>query len=134
MSALHITKIAFGCAHVGELRVWLEAHAPLGEARITTRNRPTRADELVGGSLYWILGGAFCGRSPLLGFEQTEGGRWAVRLAPVLVPVVPLARRAHQGWRYLTAADAPADMDAGGTQDDALPPALATELARLRLI
>ena len=128
---LHMTKIAFGCAAVADLRDWLEAQADSasGEARPTTRYIPKRAAEMVGGSLYWIHGGALIGRSPLLGFEQVEGGRWAIRLAPVLIPVQPRPRRAHQGWRYLADADAPADLGDGA--GEALPAEIATELARL---
>jgi hypothetical protein len=47
--------------------------------------------------------------------------------------VVPTPRRAHQGWRYLSAADAPALLDSAGGIGD-LPPALACELAGLALI
>jgi len=131
--ALHITKVAYGCESVGELREWLESHAPLGEARLTTRNCPTRAKEIEGGSLFWIHAHTLCGRSPILGFEQREDGKWWIRLAPRLIPVAPVPRRAHQGWRYLAGADAPADLG-GEDGDDALPPGLAAELVRLGLV
>ena len=42
-------------------------------------------------------------------------------------------RRAHQGWRYLEAVDAPADLGEGGG-GDLLPGHIAGELARLGLI
>ena len=47
----------------------------------------------------------------------------------VLIPVQPRPRRAHQGWRYLADADAPADLGDGA--GEALPAEIATELARL---
>ena len=50
---------------------------------------------------------------------------------PELVQVVPQAKRAHQGWRYLENKDAPADF---GTGDMAsLPAELAEKLAELGL-
>jgi hypothetical protein len=131
MADLHLTKIAFGCANVAELRGWLEAHTPLGEARLTTRNLPTRHAELAGGSLYWIHTHTLVGRSPILGFEQREDGKWWIRLAPCLIDVAPRPRRAHQGWRYLAGSDAPADL---GFDEEPLPPQLGAELARLGLI
>jgi hypothetical protein len=131
---LSMTKIAFGCEHVADLRGWLESHAP-GEARITTRYLPTRHSEMAGGSLYWIHAHVICGRSPILGFEQKDDGKYWVRLAPQLIPVQPRPRRAHQGWRYLAAADAPADLDgAAGDAGEAMPGHLLNELAKLGLV
>lgn len=132
--ALNMTKIAFGCENVADLREWLESHAPLGEARITTRYLPTRHKEMVGGSLYWIHAHVICGRSPILGFEQKDDGKFWVRLAPELIPVQPRPRRAHQGWRYLAAADAPADLDGGEDVGEAMPSHMINELAKLGLV
>ncbi|HWU03808.1 MAG TPA: DUF1489 domain-containing protein [Novosphingobium sp.] len=134
MAGLHITKIAYGCESVAELREWLESHAAAGEARITTRYIPTRSQELEGGSLYWIHAHVICGRSPILGFEQKADGKWWVRLAPRLIPVEPRPRRAHQGWRYLKAEDAPADLGEGAAASEAMPAHMAAELARLGLV
>jgi len=137
--ALGITKVAFGCAHVGELTEWLaKAASPTGEwggeARITTRYIPTRVKEMDGGSLYWIHGGLLVGRTPILGFEQKPDGKWWVRLAPLLIAVEPRPRRAHQGWRYLAAEDAPADLADGACAQDPMPSPLASELAKLGLL
>ena len=139
---LHLTKIAFGAESVADLRHWLEAQAasPLGEARLHTRNLPKRQEELVGGSLYWIHAHTLVGRSPLLGFARAEDGRWAIRLEPRLIAVVPTPRRAHQGWRYLSDTEAPTDLTgadlsgAGGLDEDAMPGPLAGELTRLGLL
>ncbi|MDE2406181.1 MAG: DUF1489 domain-containing protein [Sphingomonadales bacterium] len=132
---LHLTKIAFGSASAETLRAWLEAQAdgPFAEARLTTRYVPKRLAELEGGSLYWIHHHVVVGRSPLLGFEQRPDGKWWIRLAPTLVAVHPYPRRAHQGWRYLNAADAPPDL-AEGEGGDALPGHLVSELAKLGLV
>jgi len=134
---LHLTKIAFGAEGVADLRHWLEAQAasPLGEARLHTRNLPKRQEELVGGSLYWIHAHTLVGRSPLLGFTRAEDGRWAIRLEPRLIAVLPTPRRAHQGWRYLSDTEAPADLSGtGGLDEDAMPGPLAGELSRLGLL
>lgn len=129
---LNMTKIAFGCDSPADLRERLESQAP--EARITTRYLPTRHKEMIGGSLYWIHAHVICGRSPILGFEQKEDGRFWVRLSPVLIPVSPRPRRAHQGWRYLAGADAPADLDGGEDMGEAMPGHMLNELAKLGLV
>ena len=133
---LHLTKIAFGATSPESLRHWLEAQgaSDRGEAWLTTRNLPTRAAELAGGSLYWIHAHMLVGRSPLLGFARTEDGRWTIRLEPRLIAVVPTPRRAHQGWRYLAEADAPRDLADGAADADTMPAPLANELARLGLL
>jgi hypothetical protein len=50
------------------------------------------------------------------------------------VPVRPVPRRAFQGWRYLTADDAPADLGRGDKGLADLPPKMRRELAELGLI
>ena len=128
---LHLTKIAFGCTDIAELRAWLESRGP--EARLTTRYLPKRHAELAGGSLYWIHGRALAGRSPLIGFAQKPDGKWWIRLEPRLIALQPRARRAHQGWRYLEADDAPPDLG-DATPGDAMPNHMVGELARLGLV
>lgn len=130
---LHITKIAFSAESVEDLRTWLESHAAAGEARLTTRYLPKRVEEMRGGSLYWIHNHMLVGRSPILGFAETGQGRYWIRLEPRLLAVQPRPKRAHQGWRYLEEKDAPPDLDSDAN-DNALPPALASELGRLGLI
>lgn len=129
---LHMTKIAYSAESPADLRAWLESHPD--EARLTTRYLPKRHEEMAGGSLYWIYEHALIGRSPLLGFEQREDGRWHIRLAPVLIPVLTKPKRAHQGWRYLKDEDAPRDLNDGEASGDVMPPKLARELAKLGLV
>lgn len=131
---LHMTKIAFGSASAEDLRDYLLSCRPQGEARLTTRYCPRRADEMAGGSLYWIHTGAIIGRSPILGFMENGQGRYWIRIAADLIPVVPRAKRAHQGWRYLEDKDAPPDLGDGTGQGEALPVHLAQELDRLGLV
>ncbi len=135
MSELHLTKIAFGCDSFDDLRARLAVRIERGEPiRLSTRYRPKQADELIGGSLYWICKHRFGIRQQLLGFEDGEGGHSLICLAPEMIEVEPRPRRAHQGWRYLKAADAPPDMLARGETGDRIPAALQAELSVLGLI
>ena len=72
-------------------------------------------------------------RSPILGFTQTDDGRWFIELEPVLIRVQQGRKRAHQGWRYLK-GDPPVDLAEGEDIGDALPGKLAGKLERLGLI
>ena len=135
MSALHISKVAVGCASVDALKRRQSLRASGGEVPLVTRFRPKRADELVGGSVFWIVKHRITARQTILGFgEREEDRKTIIRLSPQLVPVRALPRRAHQGWRYLAAVDAPIDLadDDGGLAD--LPPELGAKLAALMLI
>ena len=76
---------------------------------------------------------AIVARCEVLGFEQRPDGRWTIRLRGRLVLVHPKAKRAHQGWRYLTDEDAPADLADGEEAGDALPGKLVRELSKLGL-
>ncbi|HWW65391.1 MAG TPA: DUF1489 domain-containing protein [Sphingomonadaceae bacterium] len=135
MASLHITKVAVGCASTGILAQRIAARASDGWAPVFTRFRPKRADELIGGSLYWIIKHRLAARQTILGFDTAEEGkRCIIRLDARLVPVRAYPRPAHQGWRYLAEADAPPDLDAGGGDLGDLPDALASELAALLLI
>ena len=127
---LHLTKVAFGARSIDEMLGWW-ADRP-AEARLTTRYRPKRADELIGGSLFWILKHQLVARTEILDFEDAENNRTNIVVSSDIVRVRPVPRRAHQGWRYLDAADAPPDITGDGPED--LPPALIGELASLGLI
>lgn len=134
MSALHISKVAVGCARLETFRRRQEARREGATVPIVTRFRPKRADELIGGSVYWIIKHRIVARQTILGFEdRTEDRRTIIRLAAELIPVRMQAKRAHQGWRYLAAADAPEDFE-GSEGVAAMPPPLAEALARLALI
>ncbi|MFM6854884.1 MAG: DUF1489 family protein [Sphingopyxis sp.] len=128
---LNLTKIAFGCASISILQERLAARGP--QARLTTRYRPKRADEMVGGSLYWIIANRLVARSPIIAFEDADGGKTDIVIDSRLVPVLSTPRRGHQGWRYLAAQDAPADAGAGDG-DGAMPHDLRDQLNALGLI
>ena len=128
--ALHLTKVAYGAQSMDDLRGWFAERE--GEAFLTTRYLPKRHAEMAGGSLFWILKHHLVARSEILRFEDAPGGKTHIVISARLVEVRPLPRRAHQGWRYLEDKDAPPDLDTG-EGGDAMPLALARELARLCL-
>jgi hypothetical protein len=135
MALLHITKVAVGCATVDELAARLDGRATCEQTTVTTRYRPKQADALIGGSLFWIIKHQLVVRQPILGFGESEDGRRCViHVAAGLIPVRAQPKRAHQGWRYLTAADAPRDLMDGTAELGEMPPALISELAALALI
>ena len=101
---------------------------------LTTRYLPKRVAEMKGASLFWIIKHTLVARSPIIRFGEAEGGRVAIHLDPRVIPVAPRAKRAHQGWRYLEGADAPADLAADAEGADTMPPRLVSELSALALI
>ena len=84
-----------------------------------TRRRPSRADELSGGSVYFAAKGWTLFRAPFAGLERVADftpdpdpewrDAWAILFEPR--PVMVESRRVHrlQGWRYLEPGDAPPD-------------------------
>ena len=131
---LHMSKVAVGCASVDSLRRRQQLRAIGGEIALVTRFMPKRAAEMIGGSIYWIVKHQLVARQRILGFGQREeDGRAVVRLDPALVAVHAFPKRAHQGWRYLNAADAPPDLGAEGGAE-ILPAELMRRLSALALI
>ncbi len=132
---LHLTKVAFGATSLELLDERLRARALEGALFLTTRYLPKRHEEVAGrGSLYWIVKHRLVARSAILSFGEAEGGRVAIHLAPGLVLVEARPKRAHQGWRYLEAADAPGDLGDGASGMEAMPAELVGRLSELALI
>ncbi|SMF63301.1 DUF1489 family protein [Allosphingosinicella indica] len=131
---LHISKVAVGCASFSALRNRQARRMRDGFVPVLTRFRPKRADELIGGSLFWIVKHRIIARQEILGFEDAAERRTLIRLDPAVVPLTAAPKRAHQGWRYLNAEDAPADLGEGVAGILELPPAMARQLATLALI
>ena len=133
MPKLHLTKVAFGCRTIEALEKRVAARARGGEVRIVTRMRPKRADELVGGLIYWIVKHRLVGCQEILRFDDRTDGRIDIVCSAELVLIAPSPKRAHQGWRYLEQGSAPAaDGDDTGIAD--LPPRLYGKLATLALV
>ena len=141
---LHILKLCVGADSVADLEGWVEARVRERTARRqkprslhVTRMVPTRAPEILeGGSLYWVIRGQIAARQLLLDIEpfvDVDGvGRCKLWLDPEVVKVSPRPDRAFQGWRYLKAEDAPADLGAGGAAE--LPEDLRRQLGELGLL
>ncbi|MEO8176650.1 MAG: DUF1489 domain-containing protein [Sphingomicrobium sp.] len=133
MSKLNLTKVAFGCRTIDALEKRIAARGASGEVRVATRMRPKRAEELIGGSLYWIVKHRLVGCQEILRFDDRKDGRIDIVCAPDLVLIAPSPKRAHQGWRYLEDDSAPpVDGDGSGIAD--LPPRLYGKLATLALV
>jgi len=133
VSSLHLTKVAFGCRTIEALEKRVAARTHDGEMRVATRMRPKRADELVGGSIHWIVKHRLIGRQQILRFEDRKDGRIDIVLSGTLELIPPSPKRAHQGWRYLEGANAPAEDDDGSGLAE-LPPLLYGRLAALALV
>lgn len=132
---LHLTKVAFGATSLEHLSDRLRERGEHGPVFLTTRYLPKRHEEIVGsGSLFWIIKHTLVARSPILHFGEAEGGRVAIHIDPALVLTEGRPKRAHQGWRYLEGADAPADLAAGTAVGDAMPAGLIGKLVALGLI
>ena len=140
---VHLVKLCVGIDRLDELAAWQKQHlkGKRGKARVlrhVTRMTPKRGDELLdGGSLYWVIKGVIEARQEIVGLEAVRGrdgiGRCAIILSPKLVPTRPQPRRPFQGWRYLKAEDAPADLDLKGS-DAELPAQMKAELKDLGLL
>lgn len=128
---LHMTKIAFGAKSWDDLAGWYQGQ---GEMKLTTRYLPKRHEEMLGGSLYWILNHTLVARSRIIGFPQAADGRWHIELEPRLIRVMPLPKRAHQGWRYLEDENAPRDLAEGEEADEVMPGSLVGKLRNLGLV
>jgi hypothetical protein len=133
MPKLHLTKVAFGCRTIEALQKRVATRARDGEVRFVTRMRPKRADELVGGSLYWIVRHRLVGCQQILRFDDRTDGRIDIVCSADLVLISPQPRRAHQGWRYLDDDSAPPP-EGDGTGVGELPSQLYGKLAALALV
>jgi hypothetical protein len=104
---VNLIKLAVGVRDIAHLAAIQKQRAAANPPlRHQTRSTPKRAAELTaGGSIYWVIAGLLQAR-----------------------PV-----KAFQGWRYLTQADAPADI-ATGTATDGMPAEMRAALGRLSLL
>ena len=142
---LHLLKLCVGCESIPDLESWIEEnrlqHQRLGrvyQQRHTTRMVPKRHAEIAGqGSLYWVIKGRIAARQRVSAIEPFTGedgiSRCHLVLDAAVVPVRPRLCRPFQGWRYLDAKDAPADIAAGDAPAD-MPPAMREDLRALGLL
>jgi hypothetical protein len=136
---IHLIKLAVGVRDAAHLAA-IQANRAVVDPplRHQTRNTPKRAAEIIdGGSIYWVIGGAVLVRQRVLDIIQD---RWddhskctGLVLDHELVRVAARPVKAFQGWRYLTPADAPADL-AGGAEGADIPDEMRRALAALALL
>jgi hypothetical protein len=138
--ALHLLKLAVGVNDLADLRKRQRERAKeRGFYCFYTRNMPRRQDEVLdGGSVYWVIKGFIEARQRIRGFVPivNRRGRPAVlvKLEAKIVPTLGQPRRAFQGWRYLTPAEAPPDLPKRGRGSAEMPAAMARELRELGLL
>jgi hypothetical protein len=142
--ALHLIKLCVGVSTIDELVEYVKSDIAEQRRRglkpedsHTTRMFPQRAAELLdGGSLYWVIRGKVQARQPLIAIHPVTGTDGIQRCKLVFEPKVIATewqpRRAFQGWRYLSAEDAPRDLSDASKR--ALPAQLRIELAELGLL
>ena len=143
---VHLVKLCVGIARLEALQEWqarrLASLARAGqrpELCHQTMQMPRRREEVLeGGSLYWVIKGFVCARQRILDLKETtrDDGRkcCGIVLDPDLVSTRPHPRRPFQGWRYLTADEAPPDARMLDDADSDMPPGMREELRALRLI
>ena len=143
---LHLIKLCVGCDSVADLEDWIKLKLKEKKKRglkpehiHTTRMVPKRADELTdGGSLFWVIKGQITCRERILDirpFTDKDGiGRCRVVLDGKLVLVEPRPRSAFQGWRYLTASEAPRDLSRAAPGASKMPEQMRRELRELGLL
>lgn len=141
---LHLIKLCVGADSVADLAEWQEKRLaqakrkkkPL-ELMHVTRMMPKQGDELLdGGSLYWVIKGQIAVRQRLLELRPvTREGvpHCGLIYDPKLVPVERRFHRPFQGWRYLSAKDAPADIK-GRAKDIRMSDQLRAQLTELGLL
>ena len=114
---LHLIKLCVGVSEVSELKQWVQdARKGLETLDHTTRMFPKRGNEILkGGSLYWVIRGMILCRQPIADLVAVKGedgiSRCRIDFKAKIIPVWPTPRRAFQGWRYLSAEDAPKDLN-----------------------
>jgi hypothetical protein len=133
---LHLIKLAVGAQTLDDVKRW-QASRPR-PLKHQTRNTPRRAEEILdGGSIYWVINRFLIARQRIVGIEEgkREDGTACTDLLldPTLIQVQARAVKPFQGWRYLPASDAPADITAGAAPTQ-LPEALRRDLAALCLL
>ena len=142
MAHLNLIKLSVGSTSVDSLEEWQttrRAQSEDGLPRHVTRMWPKRADEILrGGSIYWVVQGFIQCRQRVLRFDEVIGSdgirRCAFVLDPELVRTCTAQKRPFQGWRYLKADDAPADLPTSRRDEDPLPAQLSAALADIGVL
>jgi len=134
---INLVKLSVGTDDVAGLAAWQatkRAQTDDGLPRHVTRMWPKRGDEILnGGSIFWVIKGVILCRQPILRLDEYLSAdgitRCAIVCQPGLIRVEATPKRPFQGWRYLAAADAPADLPDARQTEEPLPPELSKALA-----
>jgi hypothetical protein len=141
----HLLKLAVGCDSIADLEEWIE-ETRLHFRRLdrpyeqlhTTRMFPKRLSMTDKTSLYWVIKGQLLCRQRLLAVRPfTDAGgisRCHLVIEPVVHAVSPRPLRPFQGWRYLTAKDAPRDLARRGDEAVDMPEQMRRDLAGMGLL
>lgn len=142
---LHLVKLCVGADSVESLQASIDFRLELArkagqaaETVHTTRMVPTRREELLdGGSLYWVIKGKIQVRQHLIDIRPFTDAAGVKRCDLVMEPRLILTqyqpKRPFQGWRYLKASEAPADLKVGGNAQ-AMPDDMRRDLTELCLL
>ena len=136
---VNLVKLCVGTEKVEDLIAWQTIRRenwPDRLPRHITRMWPKRGDELLnGGSLYWVFKGLILARQSILRLDEHVGDDGITRCALVLDPEIhrteTAPKRPFQGWRYLSAGDAPRDLAHGRPAEENVPPQLMAALAEI---
>ncbi len=143
--SLNLVKLCVGADSVESLQAWIDFRIEQAretgrpaETTHTTRMVPTRMEELLdGGSLYWVIKGKIQARQLLTDirpFTDDDGiKRCHLIMEPRLILTQYQPKRPFQGWRYLKAADAPADLRVAGGSSS-MPDEMRQQLTELCLL
>ncbi len=137
MGELNIIKLSVGSDTVESMVAWqasAQAKGPDGLPRHVTRMWPRREKELLdGGSIYWVVQGIVQCRQRILRLDEVVRAdgirRCGIVLDPEVIRTQTAPKRPFQGWRYLPAQDAPADLPENRQNEDSLPASLSAALA-----
>ena len=126
MAETHLIKLVVGLNTLDEFRRWQARETARFDGQkvnlVRTRFKPKQAEELIaqGASIYRVIGGNIRCRQKLVGFDTImsadRGEQCLILTETEIIPTVPTPKRPFQGWRYLKAEQAPADLE----YDDAL--------------
>jgi hypothetical protein len=145
VTQLNLIKLCVGCDSVADLEEWIaqklkekRRRRQAAEHIHTTRMLPKRADDLIGGSLYWVIRGQVSCRERILAIRPTTGKdgirRCQIVMDGKVVPVEPRPYRAFQGWRYYDGKDTPRDLSRAGRGLLRMPEPMRRELRELGLL
>ncbi|MEL6172549.1 MAG: DUF1489 domain-containing protein [Pseudomonadota bacterium] len=139
---VHLVKLSVGSKSVESLLEWQATKAAqndIGLPRHVTRMWPKREAEILnGGSIFWVIQGMVQCRQKILRLDEVIGQdgirRCGIVLEREVIRTMTAPKRAFQGWRYLSALDAPADLPKRRQTEEPLPADLSAALADIGVI